>query len=226
MSAPQTPQLVENNRIFHRYLTSGVAVEYREYNETRHGLAWLIDFDNPDNNDWLAVNQFTVEQDQYRRRPDIVIFVNGIPLAIIELKNPADQNATIQAAFNQLQTYKSELSLLFQFNEILVVSDGAEARAGTLSAPYQWFLPWKSVQGEEPPSEIFVQLDVLLEGIFERRRFLDILQNFVFFEDERSGPVKKLAAYHQYHVVNKAIEATRRATAPDGDKRVGVVWHT
>ena len=226
VTVPQTPQLLENNRIFHRYLTSGVAVEYRDSNETRHGLAWLIDFDNPDNNDWLALNQFTVEQDQYRRRPDVVIFVNGLPLAIIELKNPADQNATVQAAFNQLQTYKSELSLLFQFNEILVVSDGAEARAGTLSAPYQWFLPWKSVRGEEPPSEIFVQLEVLLEGIFEHHRFLDILQNFVFFEDERSGPVKKLAAYHQYHVVNKAIASTRRATAPDGDKRVGVVWHT
>jgi len=136
VSAPQTPQLLENNRIFHRYLTSGVAIEYRERDETRHGLAWLVDFENPENNDWLGVNQFRVEQDQYHRRPDIVIFVNGLPLAIIELKNPADENATIQAAFNQLQTYKSELPLLFQFNEVLVVSDGAEARAGTLSAPY------------------------------------------------------------------------------------------
>ncbi len=226
VTAPETPQLLENNRIFHRYLASGVAIEYRDQDETRHGLAWLVDFDNPDNNDWLAVNQFHLEQDHFHRRPDIVIFINGLPLAIIELKNPADQNATVQAAYNQLQTYKSELSLLFQFNELLVVSDGVEARAGTLSAPYNWFLPWKSVNGEEPTSEFFVQLDVLLEGIFEHRRFLDILQNFLFFEDERTGPMKKLAAYHQYHSVNKAIEATRRATAPDGDKRIGVVWHT
>lgn len=226
ITAPETPQLLENNRIFHRYLTGGVAVEYRKQNETRHGLAWLVDFDKPENNDWLAVNQFRVEQDRFHRRPDIVVFVNGLPLAIIELKNPADQNATVQAAFNQLQTYKAELPLLFQFNEVLVVSDGAEARAGTISAPWNWFLPWKSVHGEEPSSELFVQLDVLLEGIFEHRRFLDILQNFLFFEDERTGPVKKLAAYHQYHAVNKALEATHRATAPDGDKRVGVVWHT
>ena len=147
-----------------------------------------MDFDNPQNNDWLVVNQFRVEQDHFHRRPDIVIFVNGLPLAVIELKNPADQNATVQAAYNQLQTYKAELPLLFQFNELLVVSDGAEARAGTISAPWNWFLPWKSAQGEVPASEFFVQLDVLLEGIFDKRRFLDILQNFVFFEDERGGP--------------------------------------
>jgi type I restriction enzyme, R subunit len=226
VTAPETPQLLENNRIFHRYLTSGVAIEYRDKDETRHGLAWLVDFDNPENNDWLAVNQFTVQQDHFHRRPDVVFFINGLPLAIIELKNPADENATVQAAFNQFQTYKSELSLLFQFNEVLVVSDGAEARAGTISAPYNWFLPWKSVHGEAPTSEFFVQLDVLVKGIFEHRRFLDILQNFIFFGDERSGPVKKLAAYHQYHAVNKAIEAMRRATSPDGDKRIGVVWHT
>jgi type I restriction enzyme, R subunit len=223
VTAPETPQLLENNRIFHRYLTSGVAIEYLEHDETRHGLAWLVDLTNPKNNDWLAVNQFTVQQDHFHRRPDIVIFLNGLPLAIIELKNPADENATVQAAFNQLQTYKSELPLLFQFNEVLVVSDGAEARAGTISAPYNWFLPWKSVSGEEPASDYFVQLDVLLEGIFEHRRFLDILQSFVFFEEERRGPVKKLEAYHQYHAVNKAIGATRRATSPDGDKRIGVV---
>ena len=226
VTAPETPQLLENNRVFHRYVSSGVAIEYRDGDETRHGLAWLVDFDHAENNDWLAVNQFRVEQDRYHRRPDIVIFVNGLPLAIIELKNPADQNATVEAAYHQLQTYKSELSLLFQFNEVLVVSDGAEARAGTISAPYNWFLPWKSINGEEPKSEFFVQLDVLLEGIFEQCRFLDILQNFVFFEDERAGPVKKLAAYHQYHVVNKAIAATRRATSPEGDRRIGVVWHT
>jgi type I restriction enzyme R subunit len=226
VTAPETPQLLENNRIFHRYLTAGVAVEFRDRDEARHGLAWLVDFENLENNDWLAVNQFRVEQDQHHRRPDMVIFVNGLPLAIIELKNPADQNATVEAAYHQLQTYKGELSLLFQFNEVLVVSDGAEARAGTISAPYNWFLPWKSIHGEPPPSEYFAQLDVLLEGIFEHRRFLDILQNFVFFEDERTGTVKKLAAYHQYHAANKAIAATREAAGPQGDKRIGVVWHT
>lgn len=226
VTLPSTPNLLENNRIFHHNLTTGVAVEYEDDGEIRHGLAWLLDFDHPENNDWLAVNQFRVEEGHFHRRPDIIVFVNGLPLAIIELKNPADQNATVQAAYHQLQTYKSELRLLYQFNELLIVSDGAEARAGTLSAPYQWFLPWKSVDGEEPASGFFVQLDVLLEGIFEKQRFLDIIQNFVFFEEDRSGPIKKLAAYHQYHVVNKAIASTRRATAPDGDKRIGVVWHT
>jgi type I restriction enzyme R subunit len=188
---------------------------------------WLVDFDDPGNNDWLVLNQFTVEEKPHNRRPDVVVFVNGLPLAVIELKNPADEDATIWTAFNQLQTYKQQIPSLFAYNEALVVSDGLEARVGALTANREWFLPWRTIEGEELAPPTMLQLEVLIRGVFEKRRFLDLIRHFSVFEDESGGAqVKKLAGYHQFHAVKRAVEATVQAAAPMGDRRCGVVWHT
>ena len=207
--------------------------------------ARLIDFDKPDNNDWLAVNQFTVAEGQHTRRPDVVLFVNGLPLAVIELKNPADENATIWSAWQQFQTYQTQIPALFATNAALVVSDGMEARIGALGAGKEWFKPWRTITGREVASARLTELQVVLEGVFEKRRFLDLIRYFIVFEDEGAGKlVKKMAGYHQFHAVNVAVEETLRATQFDqgeergrylaghqpggdpGDRRVGVVWHT
>ena len=223
-----SPSLITRNRDMHSMLVNGVNVEYPRPDGSIAGAqAWLVDFDNPENNDWLAVNQFTVAEGQHTRRPDVVIFLNGLPIAVIELKNSADENATITNAFNQLQTYKDQIPSLFVYNELLVISDGLEARVGSLSADREWFMPWRTIEGEElaPPST--PQLQVLTQGLFEKRRLLDFLRYFVVFEDSGKGdPVKKIAGYHQFHAVNKAIETTIKATRPNGDRRAGVVWHT
>jgi type I restriction enzyme R subunit len=174
----------------------------------------------------LAVNQFTVVEGQRTRRPDIIVFVNGLPLAVIELKNPADENATIKGAFNQFETYKSDIPSLFHYNELLVISDGTEARVGTVSSGWEWFLPWRTIDGKNIAPKGTPELEVLINGMFDRQRFLDIMRHFILFEVDKTRIVKKVAAYHQYHAVNAAVEATLKATSPSGDKRVGVVWHT
>ena len=209
-------------------LANGVEVEYRRGDGSIRGASVrLIDFDNPDNNDWLVVNQFTVEEGQHNRRPDMVVFVNGLPLAVIELKNPADENATMWSAFKQFQTYKNEIGSLFVFNESLVISDGLEARIGSLTAEHERFMRWRTIDGRELAPDTTPQLQVLMSGMFEKRRFLDLMRHFVVFQDTDSGNVSKiLAGYHQFHAVNKAIETTVAATRPRGDKRCGVVWHT
>ena len=222
---PPSPSLEENNHTFHQMLTKGVEVQVRKDGAIRGDLAWLIDFDNPDNNDWLVVNQFTVVEDKYNRRPDVVVFVNGLPLAVIELKNPEDPNATLHSAWNQLQTYKSQISSLFYTNEILVISDGTEAQMGSLTAGMEWFGPWKTVDGRELAPSAVPQVEVLIEGLFEKNRLLDYCRNFALCETE-DGYVKKIAGYHQYHAVNKAVEATIKASSASGDKRIGVIWHT
>ena len=223
----ESPLLSANNHRFHRMLTDGVDVEYKNSEGRIVGdKVWLIDFEMPDNNDWLTVNQFTVIEGQSNRRPDIVVFLNGLPLGVIELKNPADENATIKDAFNQLQTYKNEIPSLFHYNEILVVSDGIESRAGTLTSDWEWFLPWRTIEGEDVASKGLPELDVMIKGIFERRRFLDLIRHFIVFEVDGTEIVKKMAGYHQFHAVNKAVECTIQAVSPKGDKRVGVVWHT
>lgn len=223
----ESPSLVLNNRLFHKMIADGIEVEYRNKDGRIVGdKVWLIDFDNSERNDWLMVNQFTVVEGQRNRRPDLVVFVNGLPLAIVELKNPADVNATIKGAFNQLETYKSDIPSLFHYNELLVISDGTEARAGTLTSGWEWFLPWRTADGKNLAPKGTPELDVLLKGIFNRERFLDMVRHFILFEDDGKKIVKKVAAYHQYHAVNAAIEATLKATLPSGDKRVGVVWHT
>ncbi len=224
----ESPSLIANNRAFHKMLVDGVEVEYQRADGSIAGdRANIINFDDIDANDWLVVNQFTVIEGQYNRRPDIVVFVNGLPLAVMELKNATDENATIWTAFNQLQTYKQQIPSLFLFNEALIVSDGLEARIGTLSADKERFMPWRTIEGEELAPTNILQLEVLIRGVFEKRRFLDLLRHFMVFEDEGGGNlIKKMAGYHQFHAVRGAVTATVEASRPDGDRRVGVVWHT
>ena len=248
---PETPSLTGNNRRFHHQLRDGVEVEYRRADGSIAGdRVRLIDFDDPKANDWLAANQFTVIEGQHNRRPDIVVFVNGLPLALIELKNPADEEATIWTAYQQLQTYKAEIGSLLQFNELLVVSDGLEARIGSLTANQEWFKVWRTIDGECDAPKYALELEVLLRGLFEQRRFLDLLRHFITFEEDTDSDRlhKIIAGYHQFHAVNAAVEETVRASgmaAPGvvredpgrywagrmhggkaGDRRAGVVWHT
>jgi type I restriction enzyme R subunit len=195
-----SPSLEGNNHMLHRYLVDGVPVEYqRRDGSIAGGAAQVLDYVHPENNDFLAVNQFTVVENHHERRPDIVLFINGLPLAVIELKNAADPNATIWSAFNQLQTYKHQIPSLFAYNEALVVSDGTEARIGTLTGNKEWFLPWRTISGEELADARLPQLQVLLQGVFEQRRFLD-MSVLHCFEDRGGGTLlKKMAGYHQYH---------------------------
>ena len=225
---PETPSLVSNNHAFHRMVTDGVGVEYKRGDGSIAGdSARIIDLENPENNDWLAVNQYTVKEGQFVRRPDVVVFVNGLPLAVMELKNPADEDATIWTAWNQLQTYKDQIGSLFTFNQALMISDGLSARIGSLTAGREWFMPWRTIEGERVEPDSTPQLEVLVKGVFEKRRFLDFLKHFIVFEGDGSGaPVKKIAGYHQYHAVRTAVDETVRASRPGGDRRCGVVWHT
>ncbi|MCC6627189.1 MAG: type I restriction endonuclease subunit R [Chloroflexi bacterium] len=221
-----SPSPIEHNRHVHRYLTDGVPVDYQADGRTVFANARLIDVDRPAANDWLAVNQFTVIEHKHNRRPDIVIFVNGLPLAVIELKNAADANATIKGAFNQLQTYQTDIPSLFPYSAVLVISDGLAARAGTITAAWERFMPWRTVDGVTLAPPTTPELEVLINGMFERRRFLDLVARFIVFEDDGTTIDKKLAAYHQFHAVTKAVDSTARAAAPTGDRRIGVVWHT
>ncbi len=242
------PSLVGNNRVFHQMLRDSVPVEYRREDASIAGdHVRLIDFDNPDANDWLAVNQFTVIEGQNNRRPDIVVFVNGLPLGIIELKIPEDTDKWFAAAYNQIQTYKQEIPSLMHYNEVTVVSDGLEARIGSLTANQEWFKVWRTIEGEFDAPKTALELETLVKGVFEKRRFLDLIRNFVVFEDDPdTGAVHKLmAGYHQFHAVKAAVDETKRAIGKDrardaegtywagkmpggaeGDRRVGVIWHT
>ena len=248
------PSPIERNRIIHRMMVDGVVVEYRRKDGSIAGAqARLIDFDSPEKNDWLAVNQFTVAEGQNVRRPDIVLFVNGLPLAVIELKNPADENASILTAFRQLQTYQAQIPNLFSTNAALVVSDGIQARIGALGAGMEWFKPWRTITGSEDAPGSAAELQIVLSGVFERQRFLDLLRYFIVFEDSKADGggalTKKMAGYHQFHAVNAAVAETLRAAelrrrsgksheppgrfdagrqpgGEPGDRRIGVVWHT
>ena len=225
--SPHSPALVQNNRAFHRMLVDGVEVEYRDSDgATRGGGAQLVDFENFENNDWLAVNQFTVVGDS-ERRPDIVLFINGIPVGVIELKNPSDENATVWSAFRQLQTYKREIPRLFTYNEALVISDGLEARVGALTANQERFMPWRTIEGETEAASSDLELEVTIKGLFDKGRFLDYLKHFIVFEETGGDTIaKKIAGYHQFHAVRAAVDTTVKASRPDGDKRCGVIWHT
>jgi len=226
---PESPSLVGTNRAFHAMLRDGVEVEYRTDDGTIRGdRVWLVDFEEPARNDWLVVNQFAVIEGQHHRRPDVVVFVNGLPLGVIELKNAADEDATIWDAWHQLQTYKREIPSLFHFNEVLVVSDGLQARIGSLTANQEWFKVWRSIAGEETAAESILELEVLVRGVFDRARFLTLLRHFIVFEEDTDSDElhKILAGYHQFHAVQKAVEATIEASRPRGDRRCGVVWHT
>lgn len=222
-----SPQPVDANHELHYYLVNGVSVEYLRADGTiGYDPVRVVDFDVLENNDWLVVNQLTVSEGGHNRRPDVVVFLNGLPIAVIELKNAASENATIWNAFQQLQTYKQELPSLFVFNELLVISDGLEARIGTLSSNKERFLPWRTIEGEALASKTMSQLEVLIRGVFDKRRLLDLLRYFIVFEDDGDTAIKKMAGYHQFHAVARALDATISASRPQGDRRVGVVWHT
>lgn len=258
-----SPELLTNNERFHRLLTEGVPVSKRVDGDDRGDRVWLIDFNTLENNDFIVANQFTVIEDGVNKRPDVILFVNGIPLVVIELKNAADENATIKSAFRQIETYKATIPSLFTYNAFMVISDGLEARAGTLSSGMSRFMAWKSADGKEEASHLVSQLETLIYGMLNKETLLDLVRHFIVFEkskkeDAKTGvttisTVKKLAAYHQYYAVNRALESALRATGytveketpvsmvmespesygvagvrsqPKGDRKGGVVWHT
>lgn len=222
----ESPNPIAENLRVHRLLTQGVTVEYREASGgVRHALAWLVDFDDESNNDWLVVNQFTVVEAGRNRRPDVLVFLNGLPIGLIELKNPGDENATLKGAWNQLQTYRGDIPTVFTTNGVCVASDGISAVMGSFSAGFEHYAPWKTIDGREVVSDL-PQLEVLVRGAFEPRRFLDVLRNFVVFSNEPAGLIKRVAKYHQFWAVNAAVESTIKASGPNGDRRGGVVWHT
>lgn len=258
-----SPELLTNNESFHRLLTEGIKVSYQKDGQQRGDLVWLIDFNTPENNDFIVANQFTVVEDGVNKRPDVILFVNGIPLVVIELKNAADENATIKSAFRQIETYKAVIPSLFTYNAFTIISDGLEARAGTLSSGMSRFMAWKSADGKEEASHLVSQMETLINGMLNKETLLDLIRHFIVFEkskkeDSKTGvttisTVKKLAAYHQYYAVNRAVESAMRATGytveketpnsmvtespesygvagvksqPKGDRKGGVVWHT
>jgi type I restriction enzyme R subunit len=233
-----SPDLLNNNEIFHRYLTEGITVEYQKDGDTRGEQVWLIDWKNLENNEFLAVNQFTAIEDNHNRRPDLVLFINGLPLVIVELKNAADEKANLNAAYNQLQTYKREIPSLFTYNALLVISDGLLARAGSLTAGFNRFSTWKTPTGNITSGTAKLndtnELEILTNGLLNRHTLLDLIRHFTVFEKSKSEApdtgiisittVKKVAAYHQYYAVNKAVESIVTAASSDG--KGGVLWHT
>ncbi len=251
LTRPEGATLEARNRAFHRMLVEGMTVEHRDSEgRIRGAQVKVVDFDDSDANDWLAVNQLTVTENRSTRRPDVVLFVNGLPLGVIELKNPADEDATVWTAWQQLQTYKAEMPTLFSMNEALIASDGTEARIGTLTSGREWFKPWRTITGEGSADPHLTELQVMLEGVFEPSRCLAMVRDFIVFDDDGSGSlVKKMAGYHQFHAVKVAVDETLRAAKLQraevrvaeeggqyeagrkpggelGDRRIGVVWHT
>ncbi|MEA2077953.1 MAG: type I restriction endonuclease subunit R [Candidatus Marinimicrobia bacterium] len=260
-----SPELIANNEAFHRMLTQGIKVSYQKKGYSRGDLVWLIDFNNPENNDFLVTNQFTVIENNVNKRPDVVLFVNGLPLVIIELKNPGDENATVRSAFKQLQTYKQTIPALFTYNGIMIISDGLEAKAGSISAGFTRFMAWKTADGKVEASPLIGRIETLIKGMLDKKTMLDLIRHFIVFEkskkeDRETGIItihtmKKLASYHQYYAVNRAVESTLRASGYSetkkeisdglemrespasyglagvdsqtvGDRKGGVVWHT
>jgi type I restriction enzyme R subunit len=258
-----SPELLANNELFHRYLTEGIPISTRKEGEERGERVWLVDFDDTFNNEFLVVNQYTIVENGQNKRPDLLLFVNGIPLVVVELKNAADENTTLLSAFRQIETYKAIISGLFTYNAFVVLSDGLEAKAGSISAGFSRFMAWKSADGQSEASKLVSQLEILIAGMLNKTTLLDLVRHFVVFEkskriDPQTGltsinTVKKLAAYHQYYAVNRAVESTLRATGylveqadqhklvaepperyglpgikqqPIGDRKGGVVWHT
>jgi type I restriction enzyme R subunit len=259
-----SPELIANNEAFHRMLTEGINVSIRKDGRSRGDLVWLIDFTNPENNDFIAANQFTVIENNVNKRPDVILFVNGLPLVVIELKNPAGEKATVRSAFKQVQTYKQAIPGLFIYNGLLIISDGLEAKAGSISAGLTRFMAWKTSEGKVEASPLIGQLETLIKGMLNKKTLLDLIRHFTVFEkskkeDRETGvitirTVKKLASYHQYYAVNKAVDSTLRASGyfeksavykadrvkmspgsyglagvenqPYGDRKGGVVWHT
>lgn len=222
--AESQSEVAENARV-HKLLIHGVPVEYRDDGgSVRTTSIRLIDFENPSSNDWLAVNQFTIVGDK-NRRPDVLVFVNGIPVGLLELKNLANEHATLKSAWNQVQTYRKDIPAVFVPNAVTVISDGISAAMSSFTGGFEHYAPWKTIDGRDVVSGV-PALEVLIKGVFDPSRFLDFIRNFVVFSDEPKGIVKRVAKYHQYWAVNAAVESTIEAAGPDGDRRGGVVWHT
>ena len=228
----ESPNALINNENFHRYLTDGVDVEVRTDSGIRGEKIYIVDFENPENNEFLAINQFTVIESgvhagpPQRKRPDIILFINGLPLVVIELKNAVDENATIKSAFNQLQTYKQSIPSLFTYNELLIISDGWDARCGTITSDFGRFMTWKTKDGKTTADHLQPQMEVMFHGMLNKLTLLDLIRHFIVFEKSESKTLKKVAAYHQYYAVNKAVESTVTASGSNGDRRAGVIWHT
>ncbi len=229
VSKPETPILIKNNKAFHQLLLEGVKVEYKDTDgKEKTDYVQIVDFNNVSNNQFLVVNQYTITGNKGNRRPDVIVFINGLPLAILELKNPADNNADIWSAYQQLQTYKDEISDLFIFNEALLVSDGLNARVGSLTANKERFMPWRTVTNEKDRPLFEYALETLVKGFFKPELFLDYIRHFILFEQDSDTTIKKIAGYHQFHAVREAVKATVVATKKDGSDagKAGVVWHT
>lgn len=234
-----SPMLEENNRYFHQLMTEGIEVSFNEGGHIRTKRAYVIDFDKMSNNEFVVVNQFTIIENE-ERRPDLIVFVNGLPLVVIELKSASDENVGIDGAFNQIQTYKRDIPSLFNYNAFCIISDGINAKAGTITSNEEWFMNWRTVDGEDIAPLSQPQYEVLLNGMFNKDRLLDIIKNFLLFQESKESEkdidgkkigdkksiIKILAAYHQYFAVKKAIEKTKEATKEDGDRKIGVIWHT
>jgi type I restriction enzyme, R subunit len=251
-----SPELLANNEAFHRLLTEGVNVSYQKDGNTRGDLVWLVDFENIDNNEFVVANQFTIIENNQNKRPDLILFVNGLPLVVVELKNAVDENTTLTSAYRQIETYKKTITSLFTYNGFVVISDGLEAKAGSISAGLSRFMAWKSADGKTEASKLVGQLETLINGMLNKATLLDLIRHFIVFEKSSKedaitkqisiSTVKKLAAYHQYYAVNAAVVSTLRATSassgvaqdpanyglgdvrsqPNGDRKAGVVWHT
>lgn len=244
VTKPESPVLIYNNRAFHKLLLEGVPVEYRDGDETKTDHVQLIDFQNAENNEFLVVNQYTIQGTKQLRRPDVVVFINGLPIAVIELKNPADETTDIWSAYNQLQNYKDEIADLFVCNEALVISDGLQARIGSLTANRERFLPWRTIKSEEDKPLLEYELEKVVKGFFDRELLLDYLRYFILFEQDEGNTIKKIAGYHQFHAVREAVRVTVIASEPvkefesaeqratygnevlPGSRKAGVVWHT
>jgi type I restriction enzyme R subunit len=243
LSRPKQASLILNNRDFHAALVKGIPVEIEEGGERRGDRARIVDFENPANNEFLAVNQFTVQGSRQPRRPDVVCFLNGLPIAVIELKNPADEGVGVEDAFNQLQTYKAELPSLFVYNEALVISDGINARVGSLTADFDRFMPWRVIRNEDDRPLLEFELEKAVRGFFSPELLMDFLRSFIFFEEAEGAVVKKIAAYHQFHAVRETLRVALIAAASPqkesaaerasygkavvpGSRKGGIVWHT
>lgn len=226
LTSPNIPSLISCNRQVHQWLTKGIKVVYHEGTQEVGKQLKVIDYENPENNDWLIVNQFTIHGHKHNRRPDLIVFVNGLPLSVIELKNIADENADIWAAFNQLQTYKNDIPDLFNYNFCMVISDGIYARLGSISSDEERFMRWRTIDGVQlDPLGQNQQLETLIKGVFNKEVFLNYLRYFCLFEDGKTT-IKKIAGYHQFHAVQAAVESVVKASNPNGSKKGGVVWHT
>jgi type I restriction enzyme R subunit len=234
-----SPMLEENNRYFHKLLVEGMEVSYQEKGHIRTKRAYIVDFNNPENNDFLVANQFTIVENE-ERRPDLIIFINGIPLVAVELKSASDENVGIEEAFNQIQTYKKDIPSLFNYNAFCILSDGVNAKVGTITSNEARFMNWRSIDGETIEPFSSPQYEVLFKGMLAKERLLDIIENYILFQESKEEEkdfygnkigdkktiIKIMAAYHQYFAVKKAIEKTKEATSEDGDRKIGVIWHT